>query len=161
MKITHLFDQSQLDALIEKRLSWYYCQTAAEAVSGGRSPYGALVRVSADNGVAFVKTALEHAALGYEFKDTNFVQLSPGYSYADFIKPAHMQAEDIEAIKAELEAKYNEQRRLAYEAHKLQIIQESLDRERRAAERKAAEAEEKLVAKLEIQAVAALGGEFE
>lgn len=128
MNVKHKFVQADLDELIANRLSFYRSQTAAEAVSSNRSPYGALVRVSADNGVAFMVAALEHAQRGYVFQDTNFVQLSAGYSYADFLKPQSEQEADIAAIKQEVEIEYRKSLKALYDQHLSAIVQDTLAR---------------------------------
>lgn len=157
MERKHDFDPAALSALIENRLSWYYTQTAAEAVSSNRSPYGALIRVSADNGVAFMVAALDHAQRGYVFQDTNFVQLSAGYSYADFLKPQYEQEADIAAITAEVTAEYKKSLKALYDIHLQRIVADTVAMAERAEAKKAEAAKAKLIERATADAIAALG----
>lgn len=153
--ITHQFDQAALDKLIENRLSFY---RATEATGTKR---GAVEYVSVDTPSQMLQAFAEKTAAGYTLHESYPVsaQTLNGIGMYSFYvtRPEHMQASDVSAITDEVTEAYNEQRRQAYEQHKTQIVQESLERERREQERKAQAAEDKARAKFETEALQALG----
>ncbi|USR38353.1 hypothetical protein L1F06_016975 [Ectopseudomonas hydrolytica] len=162
--ITHVYDQATVDKLIENRLSFYAVDTPEDSHRAGRSAYGALEYVQADSPLQLLLTFQEKLEQGYTLNKRLPVTVMQTGGYGTFscymAKPAEAQARDFQAIKAEVTDSYNEQRRQAFEAHRATIVAESLERARRAEAKKAAEAEAKLIAKLEREATEALGGEF-
>ncbi|APU29964.1 hypothetical protein UYA_09560 [Ectopseudomonas alcaliphila JAB1] len=153
--ISHTFDQAALDKLIENHLSFYKSREATH------SQRGAVEYVSVDSPTQMLHAYAEKISAGYTLHESFPVNahMMNGTGFYSFyvVKPAHMQAEDIAAITAEVTAEYNEQRLAAYEAHKQMLIAESLAMAKRAAEKKAAEAEAKLVAQAAKDAEQALG----
>lgn len=153
--ISHTFDQAALDKLIENHLSFYKSREATH------SQRGAVEYVSVDNPTQMLHAYAEKISAGYTLHESFPVNahMMNGTGFYSFyvVKPAHIQADDIAAITDAVTAEYNEQRRTAYEAHKATIVAESLEMARRAEAKKAAEAEAKLIAKLEKEAAQALG----
>lgn len=153
--ISHTFDQAALDKLIENHLSFYKSREASH------NQRGAVEYVSVDTPTQMLHAYAEKVSAGYtlhgSFPVNAHMMNGTGFYSFYVVKPERMQAEDIAAITTEVTAEYNEQRRAAYEAHKATIIAESLAMAKRAAEKKAAEAEAKLVAQAAKDAELALG----
>ncbi|UCJ18920.1 hypothetical protein K5Q02_11390 [Pseudomonas sp. MM211] len=151
-KITHEFNQAELDHRITNEREFYL---ARESVS--HAPHeGARVLVSGDYPGALITNVIEKVSEGYTFLPET-VNASSGYSFAMMFKPSSEQEADIKLLSDRITAEYNAERKSLYDAHVAKVVSESLDRERRSAEKKQAEAEAKLREKLEAQALAALG----
>ncbi|YCH22957.1 hypothetical protein M1D96_05460 [Pseudomonas sp. D1-3] len=151
-KITHTFDQSTLEARIANEREFYL---AREAVP--HAPHdGARVLVSGNYPGDLITNVLEKTSEGYTFLPET-VNASSGYSFCIMFKPQVEQEVDIKLLVERVTAQYNAERKSTYDAHLEKVVQESLERERRIAERKQADAEAKLRTKLEQEALAALG----
>lgn len=153
--IKHLFNQDDLNRLIDNRLSFY------RATEASGSKLGAVEYVSVDTPVQMLHAFADKVAQGYTLHESYPVsaQTMNGIGLYSFYvtRPQHMQEADIAVITEQVTAEYNEHRRELFEAHKKQIVADSLAMAKRAEAKKAAEAEAKLLARLEKEAAEALG----
>lgn len=147
MKITHQFDQAELDRRIANATAFY------ESAYQDHKNRGAIFVISEDY---FFKQLQDYDQLrgeGYTlFPSINF---SPNCIYLK--KPQALIDADVAEIIKEVTEAYSVERKQAYDECILKVVQESLDRERRIMEKKQADAEAKLRAKLEQEALQALG----
>ena len=151
-KITHEFNQVELDRRISNEHEFYL---AREALS--HAPHdGARVLVSGNYPGDLITNVIEKTSERYTFLSET-VNASSGYSFCMMLKPQVEQEADIKLLVERVTTEYNAERKAAYDEHVQKVVSESLDRERRIMEKKQADAEAKLRAKLEQEALQALG----
>lgn len=147
MKITHQFDQAELDRRIANATAFY------ESAYQDHKNRGAIVVVSEDY---FFKQLQDYDQLrgeGYTlFPSINF---SPNCIYLK--KPQALIDADVAEIIKEVTEAYSVERKQAYDAHVESIVAESVARTEREAAKKAELAREKAVEAARKDALAALG----
>jgi hypothetical protein len=154
MKIDFNFVQADLDTLTERATERYH-----NSVVGHGTLNGAIIQVTGDNPADYTRQVMELALQGYTMHDTLSPSLggAAGHYLAFLVKPEPIQQGDLEELKAATEVAYRAELQRRYDETLAAVIEESLIREQRKAEREAAAKAEKLRAKLEADAIAALG----
>lgn len=147
MKITHQFDQAELDRRITNAIVFY------QSAHQNHKNRGAIVVISEDY---FFKQLQDYDQLrgeGYTlFPSINF---SPSCIYLK--KPQALIDADVSEIIKEVTEAYSVERKQAYDAHVESIVAESVARTEREAAKKAELAREKAVEAARKDALAALG----
>lgn len=155
MEIKHIFKQADLDRLTQVAVDAY------KHTESFGSSVGAIESVSADYPSQFLAVYADKLANGYTLHPTMPVDFNQ-YGGAQFfraymVKPAHVQEEELKAIKARVEAEYRAELRRQYDAHLEALVVESVARAEREAEKKAQAARQKLLEQARKDAIAALG----
>lgn len=139
----HKFDAEAYEKLVAHHVANYRTNEPRG------SQRGAVVCIGASTLAEFLTEYAAKLSEGYTLHPhpayTPAVSTGNGYTYvrAYLLKPEAEQAADIEAIREEVLEQYNAERKRLYQQHLDFIVQESLERERREQERKAAAAAEK------------------
>jgi hypothetical protein len=153
--ITFDFVQEDLDRLIENNLSFYRSRESTSTA------LGAVEYIIVDTPTQMLQAFSEKVAQGYTLHEGFPVNAhtANGIGFYSFYvtKPETMQAEDAAAIKVQVEQEYRTELQRRYDECLRVTVAESIAREERKAEREAAAKAEKLRAKLEAEAIAALG----
>ncbi len=147
MKIEHEFNADELQHRIDNAVGFY------EGTTEDFDTKGAIVAVSENSFAANLIKYEELRSEGYTLADSEWH--SPDRILVR--KPQQIIDAEVAAITKEVTETYTAERKQTYSVHLTQVVQESLDRERRIVEKKAADAEAKLRAKLEQEAIEALG----
>lgn len=147
MKITHNFDADELQRRIDNAVGFY------EGSTEDFDTKGAIVAVSENSFAANLIKYEELRSEGCTLADSKWH--SPDRILVR--KPQRIIDSEIAAITKEVTEEYTAERRALYDQHVLSVVEESVARERRIIEKKQADAEAKLRAKLEQEALAALG----
>lgn len=155
MNITHNFNQDDLDTLINEAVTYYHMvETTDDRV-------GALYPILADYPAAFMDKYDQHMKLGYTRAENPYPQFQTlngnGYFKLWLVKPESEQVADIEAIKEQVAAEYKAELGRRYDLHLEAVVAESLVREQRKEEKKAADLLAKQTALATEQAIKALG----
>lgn len=150
----HQFNQADLDILVDRAVKHYKERLP---VPGVRS---ALERVEVAHRIDILPTFAKKLAEGYTCAEGLDISIGIGQlGQNEFYvcRPQPMQDADIAEITQEVTDRYNAERKRLYQQHLDFIVQESMEREKREQERKAAVAAEKAKAKFEQEALEALG----
>lgn len=155
MEIKHVFNQADLDRLTQVAIDAY------QHTESFGSSVGAIVSVSADYPSQFLAVYADKLANGYKLHPTmpvDFNQYGGNQFFRCYmVKPEAVQAEELIAIKAKVEADYKAELRRQYEFHLEAMVAESVSRAERAEAKKAEEKRAKLIEQARKEAVAALG----
>ena len=154
MKIDFNYVQADLDTLTERAIERY-----KNSVVGHGTLNGAIIQVTGDNPADYTRRVMELALQGYTMHETLVPSLGgvAGHYLGFFVKPDALQQTDLEELKAATEVTYRAELARRYDETLAAVIEESLIREQRKAEREAAAKAEKLRAKATADAIAALG----
>lgn len=147
MKITHNFDADELQRRIDNAVGFY------ERLTQDSKTRGAIVAISENSFIANLIKYEELRSAGYTLADSDWH--SPDQILVR--KPQQIIDAEVATITNEVTEAYTMERRALYDQHVLSVVEESVARERRIAERKQADVEAKLRAKLEQEALQALG----
>ncbi len=131
MKLT-AEQNEQLNRNIESELAFYRGR-----IDDG-SKEGAMVSSVTSTVSELVKTAIAYSANGYQLAENLPVVAMNGYCQAHFIKPIHMQEDDIKKIKQrvrkQLETQIEAEKQLAIEREIQRRLAQEEEAERQAAE---------------------------
>ncbi len=123
------FEQSELDARIEKAIERY------------KGSHAACHHVDEPILIRYTEKVIELISQGYTFNTKLPCRSGPNVYAGYFNKPANLQEEEIEALKLEVEEKYKAEIE-AFNAEQESILAEQLYQAQVAKERKAAEEKE-------------------
>lgn len=153
--ITFDFIQEDLERLIENNLIFYRSRESTSTT------LGAVEYIIVDTPVQMLQAFAEKVAQGYALHEGFPVNAhtANGIGFYSFYvtKPEHMQAEDVAAIRVQVEQEYRAELQRRYDECLRVTLEESLAREQRKAEREAEAKAEKLRTRLLADAVSALG----
>lgn len=154
MEIKHTFNQTDLDTLTARAIDRY-----KNSVVGHGTLNGAIIQISGDNPADYTRQVMQLALDGYTLHHTLSPSLggAAGHYLGFFVKPEHLQEEDIAQLKLTTEVEYRAELRRQYDLHLEALVAESVTRAEREAEKKAQAARQKLLEQARKDAIAALG----
>lgn len=154
MEIKHIFNQNDLDTLTTRAINRY-----KNSVVGHGTLNGSIIQISGDNPADYTRQVMQLALDGYTLHNTLSPSLggAAGHYIGFFVKPEHLQEEDIAQLKVTTETDYRGELRRQYDLHLEAMVAESVARAEREALKKQEAARQKLREQARKDAIAALG----
>ena len=152
MKITHIFNQEEFDALLADKL--YRYQHSVEDFK----TRGAITKLTASHPAQLIDGLVPLAKQGYTQHPTMTPDfIAPSIYAAYLIKPEKLQASDLATIKAEAEEQYRADLQKRYDDHANAIATKTVARKVREQEREQEAAHQQMIDEAEAEAIALLG----